>query len=204
MSQVESRTPSTDDNVTVLSRRTEIRGGTLSVAHDLTVRGVVEGEVRVGGRAVVAQGARLEGLLHAREAIIAGEVRGELTVAETLTLRSTAVVDGTATATRLVVEEGSAGSVSLRVGDREFFDGLEVRRTQAKADLNRVRARLQGPGSAATPDGPGPDRRTTDRISTDRLIESDSMEEFLTAGTGNREESDPSPADTTHALGEAP
>ncbi|MDX1740263.1 MAG: polymer-forming cytoskeletal protein, partial [Rhodothermales bacterium] len=140
MSQVHSR-DSSEDNLTVLSRQTEIRGGTLSVAHDLTVRGVIEGEVRVGGKVVVAAGAEVDGLLHAREAVVAGHVRGELVVKDTLTLRSTAVVDGTASAARLVVEEGSTGSVSLRIGDKDFFDVLERRRSEARAELDRVRSR---------------------------------------------------------------
>lgn len=178
MSQIDSRTPS-DDNVTVLSRKTEIRGGTLSVAHDLTVRGVVEGEVRVGGKVVVAPGAQVLGLLEAREATIAGRVQGDLSVSETLTLRSTAVVDGTATANRLVVEEGSSGSVSLKVGGREFFDVLETRRREARVELERVRSKMLGPSDRTSPDGPGGARTAKSPISTEKLIESREMKDFL-------------------------
>jgi hypothetical protein len=139
---------------------------------------VIEGDVRVGGRVVVAAGAQVDGVLHAREAVIAGRVRGELEVRDTLTLRSSSVVDGTATAARLVVEEGSSGSVRLRIGDREFFDVVERQRSEAKAELDRVRARA---------------RRAVDRAasevlisappaspsSTEALIESREMKEFL-------------------------
>jgi cytoskeletal protein CcmA (bactofilin family) len=181
MSQVYSR-DSSDDDVTVLSSRTVIRGGTLSVTHDLTVRGVVEGEVKVGGKVVVAAGAEVDGQLQAREAVIAGHVRGELVVKETLTLRSTAVLDGTASATRLVVEEGSAGSVSLQIGGKEFFDLLEQRRSEARAELERVRSRSRSEsdrseGDDSVPSGSEP--RASSATPTDVLIASREMQDFL-------------------------
>lgn len=182
MPQVDSRVSPSDDNVTVLSRNTEIRGGTLRVAHDLTVRGIIEGEVRVGGKVVVAAGAQVDGLLHAHEAIVAGRVRGELSVTETLTLRSTAAVDGTATAARLVVEEGSTGSVAVKVGGKEFFDLLETRRQEARAELDRVRSRVQRSGDPSTGQShvaSGIARTASSTVSTERLIDSDEMREFI-------------------------
>lgn len=208
MSQAETRTPVADD-VTVLSRNTEIVGGTLRVAHDLTVRGVLEGDVRVGGKVVVASGARVVGTLHAREAIIAGTVRGDVTVAETLTLRSTAVVDGAAHAARLVVEEGSSGDVNLRIGEKEVLDLLESRRAEARAELDRVRSKGGVTGDGAGDHGKGresegsvgvqqgtstevaiddPGRRAEGGVTSEQLLESDEMGEFLTgeSRTGDR------------------
>ncbi len=200
MSQVHSR-DSSDDNVTVLSRKTEIRGGTLTVAHDLTVRGVIEGEVKVGGKVIVAAGAEVLGRLHAREAIVAGHVRGELVVADTLTLRSTAVVDGTASAARLVVEEGSAGSVSLRIGGKEFLDVLERRRSEAREELDRVRSRFRstsersprGDESTAT----GGKAPGSSAASTDDLISSREMKDFLASERGEEAPKEARVSDTS-------
>ncbi len=195
MSQQDSRMPSNDD-VTVLSRKTEIHGGTIHVAHDLTVRGLIEGEVRVGGKAVVAAGAEIKGLLHAREAIVAGCVRGEVAVKQTLTLRSTAVVDGTATAARLVVEEGSSGSVSLRIGDREFFDLLEKRRIKAREELARVRARSRGDSDQQREDVAASASDPSSKASTDRLIGSKEMREFLSVEPSEHPSSSETVVDT--------
>ncbi|NNE46819.1 MAG: polymer-forming cytoskeletal protein [Rhodothermales bacterium] len=198
MSQTDSqRAP--DDDVTVLSRHTEIRGGTFSVAHDLTVRGTLEGEVRVGGRVVVAAGASVAGTLNAREAIIAGSVDGELTVSNTLTLRSTAVLNGSARAARLVVEEGSSGDVRLRVGNEDFFDLLESRRREARIELENARshAGMAVPEPAADEPAAGDgarensqgwsndvavlatDERRSGGSSSDQMMESERMEEIL-------------------------
>ena len=202
MPQVDSRVSPSDDNVTVLSRNTEIRGGTLRVAHDLTVRGIIEGEVRVGGKVVVATGAQVDGLLHAREAIVAGRVRGELLVTETLTLRSTAAVDGTATAARLVVEEGSTGSVAVKVGGKEFFDLLETRRQEARAELDRVRSRVQRSGDRSTGQSPvasGIARTVSSTVSTERLIDSNEMREFISVEPPEKASSDEAVRDAARA-----
>jgi cytoskeletal protein CcmA (bactofilin family) len=198
MSQTDSqRAP--DDDVTVLSRHTEIRGGTFTVAHDLTVRGTLEGEVRVGGRVVVAAGASVAGTLNAREAIIAGSVDGELTVSNTLTLRSTAVLNGSARAARLVVEEGSSGDVRLRVGNEEFFDLLESRRREARLELDSARLHAGMAVPEPTPDEPaaGDGARENSQgwssdvallaseegraggLTSDQMMESERMEEIL-------------------------
>lgn len=188
MSQTEDR-EILKDNVTVLSRNTEIRGGSLRVAHDLTVRGVIEGEVSVGGKVVVVAGARVIGTLSAREAVIAGTVSGELVVADTLTLRGTSVVDGKASASRLVVEDGSSGVVDLRVGDKQFLDLLEARRDKSRAERDRVlarhRSRVGAAGSRTNfsnhegrSSARGQDREGAGLTSED-LMESREMSDFL-------------------------
>ena len=198
MSQTDSqRAP--DDDVTVLSRHTEIRGGTFTVAHDLTVRGTLEGEVRVGGRVVVAAGASVAGTLNAREAIIAGSVDGELTVSNTLTLRSTAILNGSARAARLVVEEGSSGDVRLRVGNEDFFDLLEGRRHEARLELDHARSHAGMAVAESAPDEPAAGDGARDHAqgwssdvavlatgegrsggsSSDRMMESERMKEIL-------------------------
>ncbi len=204
MSQTDSqRAP--DDDVTVLSRHTEIRGGTFTVAHDLTVRGTLEGEIQVGGRVVVAAGASVAGTLNAREAIIAGSVDGELIVSNTLTLRSTAVLNGSARAARLVVEEGSSGDVRLRVGNEDFFDLLESRRREARLELDNARSHtgMAGPEPARDELAAGDGARENSHgwsndvavlaseegrsggLSSDRMMESERMEEILPKPSNN-------------------
>ncbi len=134
---------SVQDQLTILSSETVIRGGSFDVGHDLTVRGSLEGTVRVEGRIDVLHGARVEGTVTAREAIVAGCVAGDLQVAGTLVLRSTSEVTGSVQAARIVFEDGAAGSLRLAVGTGEQIQGASTRRDRSRRELSEALARAR-------------------------------------------------------------
>ena len=81
--------------------------GTLQIEGDLHFSGTLIGEIKVTGKAVISQGGMVEGKLLAQEAEVAGTVLGLLAVRNTLSLRSTAEIEGDVHAKKLSVEEGA-------------------------------------------------------------------------------------------------
>lgn len=81
--------------------------GTLQADGDVRASGRVTGIVDVEGTVVVAESGAVDGELRATNASIAGQMRGDIIVEERLTIRSTAEVDGSIQAGRLVIEEGA-------------------------------------------------------------------------------------------------
>jgi cytoskeletal protein CcmA (bactofilin family) len=73
---------------------------------DLTVLGVVEGEVQLEGRLLVGKGGRVKASVRAGEVEAEGELEGDVRAAS-LTLSETAKARGTFVAKRLVVKEGA-------------------------------------------------------------------------------------------------
>lgn len=187
------------DQLTILSRQTSIRGGVFEVAHDITVRGTLEGDVKVGGRIDVLQGAEVKGSLLAKEAIIAGRVDGDLEVEGMVTLKASSVVDGTIRAGAIAVEEGATGGLVVAAGPGASISGRDDRRGRARTELSEALARARkavasARGTAAELEAPqqrswhneaavqpaddmGPSARPA---STDQLLESEEMNRFLT------------------------
>ncbi len=146
---------SVQDQFTILSSETVIRGGTFEVGHDLTVRGALEGTVRVDGRIDVLQGARVEGSVTAREAIVAGCVSGDLKVTGTLVLRSSSEVTGAVQAAKIVFEDGAAGRLRMSVGSLEQIEGATARRERSRRELSEALARARAAVRKEPPPGPG-------------------------------------------------
>ncbi len=92
--------------------------GTLHAESDVRVSGRIVGELRVEGKAIVAQDGTVEGEISAADADVAGNVQGEIYVSGRLVLKSTARVDGNIQAARIVVEEGALFTGECRMGDQ--------------------------------------------------------------------------------------
>ncbi|HEV8376353.1 MAG TPA: polymer-forming cytoskeletal protein [Candidatus Polarisedimenticolia bacterium] len=92
--------------------RGEITGG-----GSLTIRGQVEGAISLRDGVSVESGAHLRANVTAIDLTVRGVAQGEMTILGTLTLRSSAVVEGAVEMTRFRMEEGAVlnGSVRRRV-----------------------------------------------------------------------------------------
>ena len=91
--------------------------GDLDTEGVVKVEGRVRGTIRAGAQIIVAQGAVIEGDLHAREAVVAGEVHGAIHASERVELQPTAAVSGDITTRRIAVLEGArvSGAVTMDV-----------------------------------------------------------------------------------------
>lgn len=92
--------------------------GSIACEGDLIVSGNIVGDGVVRGSCTLAVGARWEGRLQAREAVVAGEWLGEIEVAEKLEIRKSARIQGSVTARSIVVARGAQidGDVAVTSG----------------------------------------------------------------------------------------
>jgi cytoskeletal protein CcmA (bactofilin family) len=81
--------------------------GLVATRGDSRLEGAVEGEVRVGGRVVVGEKARIRARIEAEEIVVAGRVEGDLRARRSVELGPRAVVQGSLTTPRLVTADGS-------------------------------------------------------------------------------------------------
>lgn len=93
---------------TVITGEITARGG-------FRVEGTIKGNVTTAGKVVISKGGIIEGNLTCQNADFEGKFSGELTVSETLTLRSTAVIDGEVTAGKLAIEPGATFNASCEM-----------------------------------------------------------------------------------------
>jgi cytoskeletal protein CcmA (bactofilin family) len=112
------------------------------VAHDLTItgdlqadgvvkiEGVVRGTIKAANQILVAPGARIDGDLYTREAVVGGTVCGTIHAGERVELQATAVVEGDIHAPRIGMSEGARISGEVKMdADGVTADGNNV--TQA-------------------------------------------------------------------------
>ena len=189
-----SRQSADADQLTILSRETVIRGGSFDVAHDVTIRGVLEGQVNVGGRLDVLTDAEVDGSVHAREAVIAGTVRGDLIVEGMLVLRASAVVGGKISAGMIAVEDGASGDISVTAGPeastgspeerrrhstRQYGEALERARVAVAAAERGAERAQDAPARRIWTRGDDDQRFVTSGQSTDELLTSPALRQFL-------------------------
>jgi cytoskeletal protein CcmA (bactofilin family) len=91
---------------TLVAEHTAIRGD-LECLGPLMVNGHVHGNARVRGELAIAGGATWEGDIHAEGAVIAGRLRGNITVADKLEVSASAVIDGRVSARRIAIARGA-------------------------------------------------------------------------------------------------
>lgn len=92
--------------------------GTLRCPGDLVVGGAAQADAIVDGALMLSEGAMWEGKLQAANAIIAGQMVGDLVIAEKLEIRKTARIRGSLSARSIAVARGALidGSMSVTSG----------------------------------------------------------------------------------------
>jgi cytoskeletal protein CcmA (bactofilin family) len=82
----------------------------------LKIEGTVEGTVRTPRDVLVAKGGKVEGDIHAGEAVIGGEVHGSIYAEARVEVQQGAVVEGDISTKKLVVQEGGDVNGQIRMG----------------------------------------------------------------------------------------
>lgn len=98
-----------------IAKGTKIEGNFQS-AENIRLDGAVVGEVRCDKKLVMGEGSRLEGKVFANDAVIMGQVEGDLTVAGVLHLTASARVKGNITTRHLIVDEGAQYEGQCKAG----------------------------------------------------------------------------------------
>ena len=99
----------------MIGKETTIEGN-LHTAGNLRVEGKVVGNITTKAKVVLGGSARIDGQIIAQVAEIGGHVEGTLKVAELLTLRPTAVIEGDIITQKLVFEAGAQFNGQCKMG----------------------------------------------------------------------------------------
>jgi cytoskeletal protein CcmA (bactofilin family) len=101
--------------------------GEVTGNEDLTLDSDVEGLVSIGGfRLTVGSKAKLEGDVVAREAMISGQVVGNISASDRVEVMKSASIEGDVSTGRIVIEEGAYFSGDLVVDSRNQRIGTDL------------------------------------------------------------------------------
>jgi len=123
------------NNVSRISQGAVIRGD-LSSSTDIRIDGQVDGTLFSEGKVVVGETARLSGKLFATHVDFWGKMDGDIFVKDTLSLKSSAVVNGNIHVRKIQVEMGAQINGSFKMISEQEYEQLVatmVRKTSAPA-----------------------------------------------------------------------
>ena len=110
--------------------------GEISGNEDLRIDSKVEGMVSIGGfRLTVGPSAHLSAMVIAREAVIQGEVHGDISASDRIEIKKDASVVGDITTGKIMVEEGAyfKGSVQIDTKSKPIGTDLDSLLSRAEA-----------------------------------------------------------------------
>lgn len=110
--------PSGSIGLSILSAGARLVGDIRSEG-DIRIEGEVEGSVYVHGQVLVAPGGVVRGDILTREAIVGGEVRGQVMADELVRLHAGSTVVGNLVSPRVAVEEGGQLNGTIRTANPE-------------------------------------------------------------------------------------
>ena len=104
--------------------------GDLTSEGDLRIDGIVEGNLRTKGKVVVGKSGFIKGTLNGTDAYFEGKFSGKLTLSNTLTLKSSAHIEGEVVLGKLSVEPGATFNVTcvMKGAVKEFNKGEHLQR----------------------------------------------------------------------------
>ena len=94
-----------------IEKNTKIKGDIVSEA-DFRIDGKLDGNVKTSGKVVIGKDGYLHGKVECVNADIEGNFNGELLVSDLLSLKASAVIEGTVSVTKLAVEPGATFNAS--------------------------------------------------------------------------------------------
>ena len=115
---------------TIIGNKTVFEG-VLSAAGGIRIEGVVRGRVDVQGLLVVGHGGRIEADIVAENAIVGGEIIGNITARNRLELTSKGKVHGDIATTHLVMQEGVIFQGTCRMITDDAMVYPRIARTEA-------------------------------------------------------------------------
>lgn len=107
---------STENVLNTISRGTVVIGN-ISTRGDIRIEGKIIGTVICSSKLVIGEHGFVEGNIDAKNANIAGEVKGEVVIRELLQLQETGKINGDIFTSKLAVQIGASFSGSCRMGE---------------------------------------------------------------------------------------
>lgn len=100
-----------------IEKNTKIKGEIISEA-DFRIDGKLDGNVKTSGKVVIGKDGYIHGKVECVNADIEGNFNGELMVSELLSLKSSAVIEGTVVVSKLSVEPGATFNASCNMSGK--------------------------------------------------------------------------------------
>ena len=146
------------NNVSRISQGAAIRGD-LSSSTDIRIDGQVDGTLFSEGKVVVGETARLSGRLFATHVDFWGKIDGDIFVKDTLSLKSSAVVNGNIHVRKIQVEMGAQINGSFKMISEQEYEQL-VATMVRKSTAPPVKPAAK-PAAAIPKPQPDPTAKTT-------------------------------------------
>jgi len=120
-------------NETIIASGVKVEGDFTSPGN-VRIEGIVIGSVRADGDLVVTETASIEADVTATNAVVAGEIKGNLSAAEKLELLGTAKINGNISCRMLTVEGGATISGNCQVAQEKAVARERARESKAAAE----------------------------------------------------------------------
>ncbi|UII81535.1 polymer-forming cytoskeletal protein [Flagellimonas sp. CMM7] len=98
-----------------IEKNTKIKGNITSEA-DFRIDGKLEGNVKTSGKVVIGKDGYINGKVECVNADIEGKFNGELLVNDLLSLKASAIIEGTVSVSKLAVEPGATFNAACTMG----------------------------------------------------------------------------------------
>ncbi len=118
-------------NETIIASGVKVEGDFTSPGN-VRIEGMVIGSVRAEGDLIVTETATIQADVMAANAIVAGEIKGDLTTGEKLELMGTAKIHGNINCRTLTVEAGASISGNCQVAQEKVATRERVREGKAE------------------------------------------------------------------------
>lgn len=102
----------------VIAKETTIKGDIITYGN-IRIEGTVEGTLNSKTKIVIGDSASLKGNIDAKEAEIAGHIKGVVRCSEILYLKKTAVIEGDIYTKQLVIENGAVFNGNCKMAELE-------------------------------------------------------------------------------------
>jgi cytoskeletal protein CcmA (bactofilin family) len=117
----------------IIAQGTKITGD-FSSEGDFRIDGTIEGNIKTSGKVVVGKAGLIKGTLNGTDAYFEGKFSGKLTLSGTLTLKSTAHIEGEVMVAKLAVEPGATFNVTcaMKGAIKEMHNGGQQRKAESE------------------------------------------------------------------------
>lgn len=117
-----------------IEKNTKIKGEITSEA-DFRIDGKLDGNLKTSGKVVIGKDGYIHGKVECVNADIEGNFNGELLVSDLLSLKSSAVIEGTVFVSKLSVEPGATFNASCSMKGKNALNGKDVPNPSSKGNM---------------------------------------------------------------------
>ena len=111
-----AKTQNTDaGSINLLGSGTKINGDINSTG-DFRIDGLLIGNISISGKLVLGNTGRIEGNINCTNADLSGEVKGTVNISETLSLKTTAKINGDIVTSKLTIDAGAVFTGTCNMG----------------------------------------------------------------------------------------